>query len=52
MQPKRKWFLAFFAIAYPLDQVTKLWIVDEFYYGETLTGRVEMTISRGYIASN
>ncbi|MFP6606772.1 MAG: signal peptidase II [Myxococcota bacterium] len=37
MQPKRKWFLAFFAVAYPLDQATKLWIVDDFYYGETLT---------------
>ena len=36
MQPKRKWFLALFAIAYPLDQATKRWIVDDFYYGESL----------------
>jgi dihydroorotase len=41
---------------------TKDWVFDSThvqsrsvnspYYGETLTGRVEMTISRGYIASN
>ena len=37
MHPKRKWFLALFVIAYPLDQFSKLWIVGNFYYGESLT---------------
>ena len=37
MHPKRKWFLAFFAVAFPLDQISKLWIVANFHYGESLT---------------
>lgn len=37
MRPKLSWFLATFAIAYPIDQLTKRWIVQEFYYGERLT---------------
>lgn len=37
MTPKLMWFLATFAIAYPLDQLTKRWIVSDFYYGENLT---------------
>ena len=37
MAPKLMWFLATFVIAYPLDQLTKLWIVANFHYGENLT---------------
>ena len=37
MQPKRIWFLATFGVALPLDQLTKLWIIEHFYYGESLT---------------
>ncbi len=37
MAPKMMWFLATFAIVYPLDQLTKRWIVTHFYYGENLT---------------
>ena len=37
MQPKRKWFLAIFAVALPLDQLTKLWIIERFHYGQSLT---------------
>jgi signal peptidase II len=37
MSPKLVWFLATFAFAYPLDQLTKRWIVSSFYYGENLT---------------
>ncbi len=37
MAPKLMWFLATFAIVYPLDQLTKRWIVTHFYYGENLT---------------
>lgn len=37
MIPKLMWFLATFALAYPLDQLTKRWIVTEFYYGENVT---------------
>jgi signal peptidase II len=36
MTPKRFWFLLTFAVAYPLDQLTKLWVISRFYYGETL----------------
>lgn len=37
MGSKLMWFLATFGVAYPLDQLTKRWIVSDFYYGETLT---------------
>jgi signal peptidase II len=37
MTPKLAWFLASFAITYPLDQLTKRWIVTSFHYGETVT---------------
>lgn len=37
MSPKLAWFLATFAVAYPLDQLTKRWIVTSFYYGESWT---------------
>ena len=37
MGPKLMWFLATFAIAYPVDQLTKRWIVTHFHYGENLT---------------
>ncbi len=37
MSPKLAWFLTFFVVAYPLDQLTKRWIVSNFYYGETWT---------------
>ncbi len=36
MSPKLLWFLATFAVSYPLDQLTKRWVVTSFYYGETL----------------
>lgn len=36
MPSKYKWFLAAFAIGLPLDQITKTWIVRNFYYGERL----------------
>ena len=36
MTPKLFWFLLTFAVAYPLDQATKLWVISRFYYGETL----------------
>jgi signal peptidase II len=36
MTPKLRFFLICFAIAYPLDQLTKRWIVEAFYYGESL----------------
>ena len=36
MSPKLVWFVATFAIAYPVDQLTKRWIVQDFYYGESL----------------
>jgi signal peptidase II len=37
MTPKQIWFLATFAIAYPLDQITKRAIVSNLYYGEHWT---------------
>jgi len=37
MSPKLVWFLSTFLLAYPLDQLTKRWIVTSFYYGENLT---------------
>jgi signal peptidase II len=37
MAPKLMWFLATFVIVYPLDQLTKRWIVASFHYGENLT---------------
>lgn len=37
MRPKLFWFLITFAVVYPLDQLTKRWILHDFYYGETRT---------------
>ena len=37
MSSKFVWFLVTFAVAYPLDQLTKRWIVTSLYYGETVT---------------
>jgi signal peptidase II len=37
MPLKLKWFLAIFVIVYPLDQLTKLWVIEHFYYRESLT---------------
>jgi signal peptidase II len=37
MNPKLVVFILSFAIAYPLDQLSKYWIVESLYYGETLT---------------
>ena len=37
MSTKLIWFLATFCLAYPLDQLTKRWIVSSFYYGENWT---------------
>lgn len=37
MSPKLFWFALTFAIAYPLDVLTKRWVVATFYYGEHLT---------------
>jgi signal peptidase II len=34
MSPKLLWFIVTFAVAYPLDQLSKRWIVTSFYYGE------------------
>lgn len=31
------WFLATFSVAYPLDQLTKRWVISNLYYGETWT---------------
>ena len=36
MAPKFVWFLIALAIALPLDQATKSWIVNNFHYGEQL----------------
>jgi len=36
MAPKFVWFLIALAIALPLDQATKTWIVNNFHYGEEL----------------
>jgi len=36
MSPKLVLFILSFALAYPLDQLSKLWIVENLYYGETL----------------
>ena len=35
MSPKLLWFLVTFAVSYPLDQLSKRWIVTNFYYGES-----------------
>lgn len=37
MTPKLLWFLATFGLVYPLDQLSKHWVVSHFYYGETVT---------------
>lgn len=37
MAPKTRWFSLALAIALPLDQLTKIWIVREFYYAEVRT---------------
>ena len=37
MAPKTRWFTLALAISLPLDQLTKLWIVREFYYSEIRT---------------
>jgi signal peptidase II len=37
MSPKLLWFLATLAVAYPLDQLTKRWVISSLYYGENLT---------------
>lgn len=37
MSPKLLWFLSTFLIAYPADQLTKRWVVEGLYYGETWT---------------
>ncbi len=34
MPTKMKWFLAALAVALPLDQITKYWIIAKFDYGE------------------
>jgi signal peptidase II len=34
MSTKLKWFLAALAVALPLDQITKYWIIANFRYGE------------------
>lgn len=34
MTTKLKWFLAALAVALPLDQITKYWIIAKFHYGE------------------
>jgi signal peptidase II len=34
MSTKMKWFLAALAVALPLDQITKYWIIARFHYGE------------------
>ncbi len=34
MAPKIRWFLASLALALPLDQLSKIWIVKNFHYGE------------------
>ena len=37
MSPKLFWCALTFWIAYPADVLTKRWIVESFYYGESLT---------------
>lgn len=34
MPTKTKWFLAALAVALPLDQLTKYWVLANFHYGE------------------
>jgi len=36
MQPKILYFVVAFALCLPIDQITKLWIVENFSYGEML----------------
>ena len=36
MATKYRWFLAALALALPLDQLSKIWIVKSFHYGERL----------------
>jgi len=46
MTPKTKWFLAAFAVAFPVDQITKYWIIATFHYGErhvVLPGLFDLT---------
>lgn len=36
MSPKLLWFLATLAVAYPLDQISKHWVISSLYYGENI----------------
>jgi signal peptidase II len=46
MSPKLTWFLLTLAVAYPLDQLSKRWIIESLYYGQTLEivpGLIDLT---------
>jgi signal peptidase II len=36
MAEKTKWFLGALAVALPLDQLTKYWVIDRLHYGERI----------------